>query len=197
MPYTRTSDFSSIISKGISCPATQNCTLLAGGHVTAHRTLNTTLPPSTLEDGIFDLISTTIGLEFNDTVTTRLADSSLVVDNGTAGHVSFMPLLECARGELSGCGDAGVGGLVVEACTPYSVADGEIAGAVDVVVGDVEGAEALTCNPANTSLAMQGQSVGNCSSVEGEAQSGGAVRVKGEFVSVGLVSLGVVWFVGL
>lgn len=69
--YTSISNRGFIISKGVVCPATQNCSLDIGGWVTDGRTLN--ISDQASAKSIYDTISKVIDLPFNETQTYEVA----------------------------------------------------------------------------------------------------------------------------
>ncbi|THV89772.1 hypothetical protein D6D27_06260 [Aureobasidium pullulans] len=183
--YTKTSDRSYLISQGINCPSTQNCTIPIGGYITVGRTLNITTDSA---DSLFDTIASTVDIPWNKTTTQQVGTeykSGYNVRNGTSVHVNFTPYLRCATGRLSGCDGGDLEDMVVEACTPYSIAGG-LAGDIGPVFTDPEAAAALTCNPSNTTQAMNGNYTGSCDSTTG---SGGDTGDASNFGGVSVLLL--------
>lgn len=180
-----------IVSKGVVCPSTSpQCSVSIEGYVTDSRTLNITTDSST-SASIFNLISTKIGIPFNETTTTSLDHiSGWPINNGTAGYVGFTPNHRCTRGILSQCNSNNLEGVSVEACTPYSNSPGGgLSGTLATISTSVQAAQALTCNPANTTAAMNGQNPSNCSSSESgtapsDGNTGGAGAASGVCLSL-------------
>lgn len=183
--YSTTSDRSYIISQGVNCPSTQNCTVRIGGYITVGRTLNITTDST---DSLFDTITSTIDISWNKTTTWQVGQELLSgwkIDNGTSAHVNFTPNLRCATGRFSGCDGDDLEGMTVEACTPYTIAGG-LAGTYNTVTTDPQLAEALTCNPSNTTQAMNGNYTGSCDSTTG---SGGDTGDASTFGGVSVLFL--------
>jgi len=66
----------------------------------------------------------------------------------------------------------------VEACTPYPVTGEELSGTIAEIGTDRQAAVAVSCNPANTTQAKEGNYTGSCDAVEtGDAAGRGHVSV--------------------
>ncbi|KAI4833550.1 hypothetical protein E4T44_09349 [Aureobasidium sp. EXF-8845] len=161
LTYTSIGSRSFIISQGVSCPSTQNCTLIAGGYVTDGSTLN--ISDQASASSIFKTISGVVNLQFNQTQTYSLGTNrgTFTVSNGTSGYVAFTPYTICATGRLSGCQGNDLEGQIVTACALEGVKYGGLNGVASLVVTDREGASSLTCNPSNTTQAMNGNYSGS------------------------------------
>jgi hypothetical protein len=82
----------------------------------------------------------------------------------------------------------------VEACTPYLLA-GELSGSVGAIVTDRSSALAVTCNPANTTAAKNGNNSNSCDAAEtGDAETLGGVSM---ILLVGSLVVAVFGFDGL
>lgn len=195
-PYTSLGSRSYIISKGVSCPAAQNCSVDIGGYVTDGRTLNVSDDASA--DSIFDTISKVVNLPFNETQTYPVAlnRGMYTIKDGTDGYVAFTPRTICATGRLSGCQGNNLEGQTVTACTLEGEKYGDgLTGVINEVVTDRETAANLTCNPSNTTQARNGIYTGSrgCTGIQNET---GAASTVGE-VSLALLSLSLlVAFIG-
>ncbi|KAI4833519.1 hypothetical protein E4T44_09371 [Aureobasidium sp. EXF-8845] len=162
LTYTSIGSRTFIVSKGVSCPSTQNCTLIAGGYVTDGSTLN--ISDQASASSIFKTISGVVNLQFNQTQTYSVGTNrgSFTVSNGTSGYVAFTPYTICTTGRLSGCQGNDLEGQIVEACALEGVKYGDgLNGATNLVVTDREIASSLTCNPSNTTQAMNGNYSGS------------------------------------
>ncbi|KAI4838102.1 hypothetical protein E4T44_08205 [Aureobasidium sp. EXF-8845] len=176
--YTQPGIRTTIISKGIVCDT--NCRVDIGGYVTDARSLNITVDSS---DPIYQLISDVAKLTFNNTVTrwvdltsSPTAPQSWPIANGTAGYVGFTANHHCTAGKLSGCDSSALEDVFVEACTPYIVAD-ELSGTIGAIATDRSTAEAVTCNPANTTAAKNGNFSNSCSATDSQPGTGAAARM--------------------
>lgn len=156
-----------IISKGVTCPSTQNCTLDVGGWVTDGRTLN--ISDQTPAKSIYDTISKVVDLEFDEAQTYELTTrrDAFTVGNGTSAYVVFTPYTICATGVLSGCEGNDLEGQTVTACTLDGVKNGDgLSGLTSQVTTDREIAESLTCNPSNSTQAKNGNYTRSCVDAE-------------------------------
>ncbi|KAI5195651.1 hypothetical protein AUEXF2481DRAFT_6964 [Aureobasidium subglaciale EXF-2481] len=180
--YTQPSIRTQIISKGLLCNSTaSDCRVPIGGYVTDERTLNITVDSP---DSIFELISDTVNIAFNETaVTTRVGDTgpngvpqTWPVQNGTAGYVGFTANQRCVSGVLSGCEDAPLNNTAVEACTPILGVGDQLSGTIATITSDSVG---LTCNPANTTKAKNGNNSNSCTGTEDQTGMGVADGLKG------------------
>jgi hypothetical protein len=173
LTYTSISDRSFIISEGVSCPATRNCTLIAGGYVTDGSTLNTSDQASA--SSIFKTISGVV--------------------NRTSGYVAFTPYTICATGRLSGCQGNDLEGQIVTACALEGVKYGGLNGVASLVITDRKGASSLTCNPSNTTQAMNGNYSGSAGCTGTQDSTGTGSTLHG--VSLALLASSIlVAFVG-
>ncbi|KAG9763610.1 hypothetical protein KCU73_g1341, partial [Aureobasidium melanogenum] len=168
--YTQPALRTSIISKGVICNSTTNdCRVPIGGYVTDQRTLNITIDSA---GPIFESIAAAVEFPFNETVTTWVGASTITseqtwpIKSGTSGYIGFTPNHRCTSGRLSGCDSSTLEGSYVEACTPYSIADSQLSGTIAAIVADGSVVETLTCNPANTTAAQNGNSSNSCSSTD-------------------------------
>jgi hypothetical protein len=176
--YTQPGIRTTIISKGIVCET--NCRVDIGGYVTDARSLNITVDSP---DPIYQRISDVVKLTFNTTVTrwvglnsSPTAPQSWPIANNTAGYVGFTSNHHCTAGKLSGCDTSALEDVYVEACTPYMVAD-ELSGTIAAIATDRSTAEAVTCNPANTTAAKNGNFSNSCSAATGAAARLGDVSM--------------------
>ncbi|CAD0109341.1 unnamed protein product [Aureobasidium uvarum] len=194
LTYTSLSSRSYIISEGVVCPSTQNCSLNIGGYVTEGRTLN--ISDQASRNSVFETISKVVNLPFNETQTYPVATNrgAWSIANGTNAYVAFTPNTICTTGRLSGCQGNDLEGQTVTACTLEGVKYGDgLAGVIHEVVTDRESAANLTCNPSNTTQAMNGNYTGRCTGTEDE--KGAASTLGG--VSLALLSVSLmVAFVG-
>ncbi|KAG9765640.1 hypothetical protein KCU73_g350, partial [Aureobasidium melanogenum] len=190
-PYTQPSDRTFIVSKGIVCESTTgDCRIPIGGYVTDTRTLNVTIASP---DSIYDLIGDTVGFKFNDTVTAWVGGESnsagdpqdWPIQNGTSGYVGFTANHRCTSGVLSDCDDSAIEDVHVEACAPYSLAAETISGTPAAITTDGSTLDKLTCNPANTTAAKNGDNSNNCTDASSQLPVGDASR----FGSVSLMLL--------
>jgi hypothetical protein len=180
-PYTQPALRTFIISKGVVCDSpTSPCRVDIGGYVTDTRTLNLTIDSP---DPIYQRISSTVNFGFNETVTQWVGGMSSptepqtwLINNGTAGYVGFTVNHRCTAGKLSGCDDSALENVYVEACTPYIVA-GELSGTPTAIASDRNVVEALTCNPANTTAAKNGNNSNTCSAADSQTGAGDVVRL--------------------
>ncbi|KAH0363990.1 hypothetical protein KCU65_g7074, partial [Aureobasidium melanogenum] len=196
LTYTSLSSRSYIISKGISCSATQNCSVDIGGYVTDGRTLNITDDASA--DSIYDTISKVVDLQFNETQTYPVAlnRGPWTIKNDTDGYVVFTPNTRCATGRLSGCQGNNLEGQIVTACALEGEKYGDgLSGVINEVVTDRETVANLTCNPSNTTQAKNGNYTGSRGCTGTQDETGAASTVGG--VSLILLSVSMlVAFVG-
>jgi hypothetical protein len=180
-PYTTEGIRTTIISKGVLCYSTTGpCRVDVGGYVTDGRSLNITVDSP---DSIYQRISDVVEFTFNDTVTRWVGLSSSPtepqtwqINNGTAGYVGFTANHRCTAGKLSGCDTSALEDVYVEACTPYMVAN-ELSGTIAAIATDRSTAEAVTCNPANTTAAKDGNFSNSCSAATGAAAGLGDVSM--------------------
>ena len=195
LTYTSISSRGFIISKGVACPSTQNCSLDIGGWVTDGRTLN--ISDQASANSIYDTISKVVNLQFNETQTYQVATNrgAYSIANGTNAYVAFTPYTICATGRLSGCQGNDLEDQIVTACTLDGVKYGDgLNGAINKVITDRESVERLTCNPSNTTQARNGNYTGSCTGAEDATGAGSTLG------SVSLALLGtslLVAFVGL
>jgi hypothetical protein len=189
-PYTQPALRTSIISQGLTCNSKSgDCRVPIGGYVTDRRTLNVTISAA---DAVFQRISDTVGFPFNDTVTTWVGASVVnsqqtwPLQNNTSGYIGFTPNHRCTSGRLSGCDDSTLEDTYVEACTPYSIADAQLSGSIAAIATDRSVAEGMTCNPANTSAAQNGEFSNSCSTT-------GSPPEKNTASGLGAASLGLLF----
>ncbi|CAD0088594.1 unnamed protein product [Aureobasidium vineae] len=133
-------------------------------------------------------ISKVVNLRFKETWTYPVATNrgAWSIANGTNAYVAFTPNTICATGRLSGCQGNDLEGQTVTACTLEGVKYGDgLAGVIHEVVTDRESAANLTCNPSNTTQAMNGNYTGSCTGTEDE--KGAASALGG--VSLALLSV--------
>ncbi|KAK5999440.1 hypothetical protein QM012_005441 [Aureobasidium pullulans] len=181
-PYTQPADRTFVVSKGVVCESTTtDCRVPIGGYVTDGRTLNVSIASP---GPIYDLIGSTVGYKFNDTITTWVGGESgpgipqdWPIENGTSAYVGFTANHRCTSGTLSGCDDSSIDNTAVEACSPYDPVD--ISGTFQAIVSDRSAVEALTCNPANTTAAKNGNNSNTCSDTSSQIPISGASRVDG------------------
>jgi hypothetical protein len=178
LTYTSIGGRSYIISKGVACPSTQNCSLDICGWVTDGRTLN--ISDQASANSIYDTISKVVDLPFNETQTYQVATNrgAYTITNGTNAYVAFTPYTICATGRLSGCQGNDLEGQTVTACTLDGVKYGDgLNGAINQVVTDRESVERLTCNPSNTTQAKNGNYTGSagCDVTEDATSTGSTV----------------------
>ncbi|CAD0098860.1 unnamed protein product [Aureobasidium mustum] len=166
-----------VISKGANCPATQNCTVPHGGYVTAGRTLNISDP--SYADSVFKTISSVVELEFVETKTYPVSNGTMGFENGTSGYVIFTPYTICTTGRLSDCDAGELNGELVEACTLDLRSEGRLEGLTSPVITVGDDLETLTCNPANTTQAKNGNYSSSCTGSEEEADHTGAASALG------------------
>lgn len=162
-----------IISKGITCPSTHNCSLDTGGWITDGRTLNITDEASS--KSIYDTISKVVDLQFDETKTYErpTVRDAFTIGNGTSAYIIFTPYTICTTGILSGCEGNNLEGQTVEACTLDRVENGDVLhGLTSPVTTDREIAGELTCNPSNTTQAKNGNYTGNCTDTEDATGAG-------------------------
>lgn len=165
--FTSISGRSFIISKGVVCPSTQNCSIDVGGWVTDGRTLN--ISDQASANAIYKTISKVVNLEFNETQTYEVATNrgAYKINNGTSAYVIFTPYTTCATGRLSECEGNDLEGQIVTACALDGVKYGDgLSGVINPVVTNDELAEKLTCNPSNTTQAKNGNYTGSCVDAE-------------------------------
>ncbi|KAG9951577.1 hypothetical protein KCU85_g2510, partial [Aureobasidium melanogenum] len=178
LTYTSLSSRSYIISKGVSCPAAQNCSVDIGGYVTDGRTLN--ISDDASADSIYKTISKVVNLQFNETQTYPVAlnHGPWTIENGTDGYVVFTPNTRCATGRLSGCQGNNLEGQIVTACALEGEKYGDgLSGVINEVVTDRETVANLTCNPSNTTQAKNGNYTGGrgCTGIQDETGAAGTV----------------------
>lgn len=194
--YTSIGSRSYIISKGVECPAAQNCSVDIGGYVTDGRTLNISDDASAAS--IYNTISKVVNLQFNETQTYPVAlnHDSWTIKNGTDGYVIFTPNTRCATGRLSGCQGNNLEGQIVTACALEGQKYGDgLSGVINEVVTDRETVANLTCNPSNTTRARNGNYTGLRGCTGTQDETGAASTVEG--VSLALLSVALlVAFVG-
>ncbi|CAD0099062.1 unnamed protein product [Aureobasidium mustum] len=156
-PYTIPGPATYIISSGVVCKDTQNCTILAGGFVNVPRLLNNTQPDESVVNDIFALVSSSTNIDFEASTPDNISPVTQTFAHGTAGFVIFTPIYRCVAGTLSGCGagnDTYTDGTVIQACTPDNrIDENHITGTVNKVTTDEASAKDVTCNPANVSSA--------------------------------------------
>jgi hypothetical protein len=176
--YTQPGIRTIIISKGVVCDT--NCRVDIGGYVTDTRTLNITVDSP---DSIYQRITDTVDLKFNKTVTewvggmsSSTAPQTWPIANGTAGYVGFTVNHRCTSGKLSGCDTSALEDVYVEACTPVFEAGG-LSGTIAAITTDRSNAQALTCNPANTTAAKNGNNSNSCSAADSQPGTGAAARL--------------------
>lgn len=163
--------------------------------MTDTRTLNVTIASP---GPIYDRIGDVVGFKFNDTITTWVGGASdsagdpqlWPIQNGAAGYVGFTANHRCTAGTLSGCDDSALDGVDVEACSPLSF-DSSISGTFQAIVSDRSSVEALTCNPANTTAAKNGNNSNTCSDASSQLPVGDASRFGGVSTILLVGSLGV------
>jgi hypothetical protein len=178
LTYTSIGGRSYIISEGVACPSTQNCTLAAGGYVTEGPTLN--ISDQASAKSIYKTISGVVNLQFNETQTYSVASNrgTFTVGNGTNAYVVFTPSTLCTTGRLSGCQGNDLEGQIVEACALEGVKYGDgLSGVANLVATDREIASSLTCNPSNTTQAKNGNYTGSagCSASQDATGTGSAL----------------------
>ncbi|KAI5236761.1 hypothetical protein E4T43_08415 [Aureobasidium subglaciale] len=171
-PYTQPSLRTQIISKGVVCDVettARGCPVPFGGWVTDERTLNITVADP---DSIFERISDTVNFTFNKTVTEWIGSTDAAnpdtayIKNGTAIYEGFTSAHRCVSGTLSGCADSALEDTAIEACTPYSNTGGSLFGTIGPITSDRSAVAALTCNPANTTEAKNGNNSNSCTGTE-------------------------------
>ena len=184
--YTQPALQTYIVSEGVVCQSgSGSCQVTAGGFITDHRSLNITTDSDTTE-AIFDLIISTVSIPFNETLTGNITSTTETINNGTSGYVGFTPTHRCTKGTLSECnGDNDLEGTAIEACTPFSITANGISGSLATVSTSSDKAEALTCNPANTTAAQNGENPSNCSS-SNSSSSGGSGQGSDQTGGVGV-----------
>jgi hypothetical protein len=199
-PYTQPALRTFIVSKGVICDSTTGpCRVDIGGYVTDTRTLNITLDSP---DAIYQRISSTVNFGFNESVTewvggmsSPTAPQTWPIQNGSAGYVGWTANHRCTAGQLSGCDDSALENVFVEACTPYIVAS-ELSGSIAAIASDRGVVEALTCNPANTTAAKNGNNSNTCSAADSQTGAGASGRLGDASMAllVGSLVLGVFGF---
>ncbi|KAI4763048.1 hypothetical protein E4T52_04815 [Aureobasidium sp. EXF-3400] len=172
-PYTQPALRTFIISKGITCESTTApCKVDIGGYVTDTRTLNITVDAADT-NAIYSTIASNVNFTFNTTTTTPISGiQTWPIANGTSGYVGFTTNHRCTAGKLSGCDEEALEGMDVEACTPI-LEGGELSGTIAAIATDRSTALAVTCNPANTTAAKNGNNSNTCDA----AETGDAVRL--------------------
>ncbi|KAK6001153.1 hypothetical protein QM012_003236 [Aureobasidium pullulans] len=179
-------DGSRIISKGANCPSTKDCEVEYGGYVTAGRTIN--ISDSSYADSVFKTISSAVHLEFTEVDTYPVSNGTMGFQNGASGYVVFTPYTICTTGRLSGCDADELNGEIVQACTPdLSTLGGRISGRIGPVTIVGDDLKWLTCNPANTTQAKNGNASNSCTGTEDETDHTGTASGLGE-VSLLLLS---------
>ncbi|THY35943.1 hypothetical protein D6D01_00873 [Aureobasidium pullulans] len=200
-PYSQPASNTFIISKGVTCDSTTDvCRVPIGGYVTDGRTLNITTDS---EDSIYQRIADTVGFSFNESKTTWWGSSNFSepdtwpIQNGTSGYVGWTAIHRCTAGQLSDCDASTLEGVYVEACTPFPPSgDVEFSGTTAAITTDRSTAEALTCNPANTTAAQNGNYSISCSTADSQPEEGAASGLGG--VSLVMLSASLlVGFVGI
>ncbi|KAG9567312.1 hypothetical protein KCU86_g17081, partial [Aureobasidium melanogenum] len=179
LTYTSLGSRSYIISEGVACSATQNCSVDIGGYVTDGRTLN--ISDDASANSIFDTISKVVNLQFNDTQTYPVAlnHGPWTIKNGTDGYVIFTPNTRCATGRLSSCQGNNLEGQIVTACALEGEKYGDgLSGVINEVVTDRETAANLTCDPSNTKQARNGNYTGSRGCAGTSDETGAASTVE-------------------
>lgn len=97
----------------------------------------------------------------------------------------------CTAGKLSGCDDDALENAFVEACTPYSQT-GELSETVAVIGMDRDTALTVSCNPANTTEAKEGNYTGSCDTED--EKTGDASGLKHASMGMLVGALGVACF---
>jgi hypothetical protein len=197
-PYTQPALRTFIISKGVICDSTTGpCRVDIGGYVTDTRTLNITLDSP---DAIYQRISSTVNFGFNESVTewvggmsSPTAPQTWPIQNGSAGYVGWTANHRCTAGQLSGCDDSALENVYVEACTPYIVAS-ELSGSIAAIATDKSTAEAVTCNPANSTAAKNGNNSNSCSAADSATGDAAGLGHASMALLVGSLVLGVFGF---
>lgn len=196
-PYTRPIDRTQIISKGIVCDSTTtDCLVDIGGWVTNTRTLNVS---ASNPDPLYDTISEVVGFGFNDTVTQSLAGDpeTWPISNGTAGYVGWTGIVRCTVGTLSSCGaDQALEEVTVEACTPSFIGE-SFSGSIHEITTDEAAARAVSCNPANTTEAKNGNNTNSCSTEDRKTGDASAMGHASVVLLVGALGAAVFGFGGL
>lgn len=113
------------------------------------------------------------------------------IQNGTSAYVGFTANHRCTTGILSGCDDSAIEGVYVEACSPINSIGGQISGTFATIVSDRSMVESLTCNPANTTAAKNGNNSNTCSDASSQIPVSDASRLGGVFTMLFVGSLGV------
>ena len=183
-----------VISKGANCPPTQNCTVPFGGYVTAGRTLN--ISDSSYADSVFKTISSAVDLEFTEAKTYPVSNGTMGFENGTSGYVIYTPYTICTTGRLSDCDADELNGEIVEACTLDLHSDGRITGLTSPVITVGDDLERLTCNPANTTQAKNGNYSSSCSGSEDDVDHTGVASRLGGVSFLLLSGSSLVAFIG-
>ncbi|KAI5200582.1 hypothetical protein E4T39_05711 [Aureobasidium subglaciale] len=184
-PYTQPSVRTQIISKGVVCDVettARGCPVPYGGWVTDERTLNITVADP---DSIFERISDTVNFTFNRTVTEWIGSQDAAnpdtayIKNGTAIYEGYTSAHRCVSGTLSGCDDSELEDTAFEACTPYSNTGNPVSGIIAPITSDRSVVAALTCNPANTTEAKNGNNSNSCTGTEDQTGVGVADGLRG------------------
>jgi hypothetical protein len=157
--YTKPASTTFAVSRGVVCKGVSDCSVPIGGYVIDHRTTNLT---SLSLDWVFQLVSNTTGYSFSTTLTGAIENTTALIPAGTSGYTGFTPTHRCTSGRLSNCSNHDLEGLVIEACTPIAVTNNGVDGVLAAVATSQSTAEALVCNPANTSLASSGNGTSFC-----------------------------------
>ncbi|THV89796.1 hypothetical protein D6D26_09643 [Aureobasidium pullulans] len=155
------------------------------------------------KDSIYQRIADTVGFSFNESITTWWGSLNVSepdtwpIQNGTSGYVGWTAIHRCTSGQLSGCDASTVEGIHVEACTPFPPGgDVELSGTTAAITTDRSTAEALTCNPANTTAAQNGNYSTSCSTADSQPEEGAAGGLGGVSLVLLFGSL-LVAFVGI
>lgn len=97
-PYTLPGPTLYIISSGVVCKGKQNCTILAGGFITANRLLNNSSPDDSVNNDLFALIASASNISFEKSVSDNISTVTQTFEHGTAGYVLFRPDFLCVNG---------------------------------------------------------------------------------------------------
>lgn len=157
--YTKPSPMTFAVSQGVVCNGTSDCPVSVGGDAAIQRATNLT---ESTPDWVYQLISNATGYTFDATLIGAVENTTYTMDQGSSGYIGFTPTWRCTQGILSGCDDKNLNGTAVEACTPFGWEQDMINGTLAVVATSPQTASALLCNPANTSLASDGNSTNFC-----------------------------------
>ncbi|KAH0366128.1 hypothetical protein KCU65_g5554, partial [Aureobasidium melanogenum] len=157
--YTKPSPMTFAVSQGVVCNGTSDCPVPVGGDVTSQRATNLT---ESTPDWVYQLISNATGYSFDATYIGAVENTTYTLNQGSSGYIGFTPTWRCTQGILSDCDDKTLNGTAVEACTPFGWEQGMINGTLAAIATSPQTALALVCNPANTSLASDGNSTNLC-----------------------------------